>query len=306
MAAEPAKPDVPKRDPVPLALRLTFLPMLLVIILMIGVRMLNAVSIYPPLPMDHTRAPGLAAEREDVTEIHFEADDGVKLYGWVLGSKTASRHIVAFTGNGDCVGSVAGLYTKHAAALDAQILLFDYRGYANSEGRPSEAGLYADARGAYRYAITELGWIPSEIILWGRSLGAAPAIKLAVDLLADDRPASLADGRTPRALIFEAPFTSIQDMARFAMPILGKPEWLVFEFYDNLARAPKLALPVFHYQGTSDEVIPFGQGERLFAALPGPKEHMTLTGVGHNNIWDDDARAQEIRQRVDAFLGAHE
>ncbi len=48
------------------------------------------------------------------------------------------------------------------------------------------------------------------------------------------------------------------------------------------------------------------QGERLFAALPGPKEHMTLTGVGHNNIWDDDARAQEIRQRVDAFLGAHE
>lgn len=306
MAGEPAKSEALKREPVPLALRLTFMPMLLVIVLMIGVRMLNAVSVYPPISMDETLAPGLAAERDDVTEIHFEADDGVKLYGWVLGSKSASRRILACTGNGEHVGSVASLYTKHAAVLDAQVLLFDYRGYGNSEGRPSEAGLYADARGAYRYAIIELGWPPADIVLWGRSLGAAPAIKLATDLLSEDRPASLADGQPPLALIMEAPFTSIPDMARVAVPILGKPEWLVFEIYDNLTRAPKLALPVFHYQGTSDEIIPYAQGERLFAALPGPKEQMTLTGVGHNNIWDDDTRAQDIRQRLNAFLGAYE
>ena len=151
-----------------------------------------------------------------------------------------------------------------------------------------------------------LGWDPAGIILWGRSLGGAPAIKLAYDLLSDDRPSGLAGGAAPRALILEAPFTNIHDMAQVAMPALGKPEWLVYELYDNLARAPKLSIPVFHYQGSADEIIPFDQGESLFAALPGPKEHLTLDGVGHLNIWNDDTRASMIRHRMDAFLRARE
>ncbi|MCA8911765.1 MAG: alpha/beta hydrolase [Planctomycetes bacterium] len=298
MADEPAESETPKRDRVPWALRLTFTPVLLVIMMLIGIRMLNAISVYPPIEMDKSIAPKLAAERPDVTEVHFEADDGVKLYGWVLGAKDARRRIIACTGNGDYVGSIAGLYSDHAEALDAQFLLFDYRGYANSEGRPGEAGLYADARGAYRYAVHELGWKPTEIVLWGRSLGGAPAIKLAYDLVADGAP--------PRALVLEAPFTNIHDMAQVAMPALGKPEWLIYEMYDNLARAPKLTLPVFHYQGTGDEIIPFEQGETLFAALPGPKEHLTLEGVGHLNIWEDSTRGSMIRHRIDAFLRAYE
>ena len=116
----------------------------------------------------------------------------------------------------------------------------------------------------------------------------------------------MADGAPPRALVLEAPFTNIHDMAQVAMPALDKPEWLIYEMYDNLARAPKLTLPVFHYQGTGDEIIPFEQGETLFAALPGPKEHLTLEGVGHLNIWEDSTRGSMIRHRIDAFLRAYE
>lgn len=287
----------PKREKAPLALRIAFLLVVITIVMLIAIRVLNAMSIYPPLEKDASRAPELAKGRSDVTEIRFTTEDGVSLYGWVLGEKNARNRIIAFTGNGDYVGSIAPLYVQHANALDAQFILFDYRGYANSEGTPSEQGLYADARAAYGYAVNELKWSPGEIILWGRSLGGGPAIKLAHELITAKTP--------PRALILEAPFTCIHDMARVAMPHLGKPEWLIYECYDNIARAPELTIPVFHYQGTSDEIIPYDQGETLCAALP-KHEHLKLEGVGHNDIWSDSERASMIRTRIGEFLRRHE
>lgn len=301
MADEPradTTDDAPKPDPIPWQLRATFTPVLLVFMLLIGVRMLNAVSLYPGVVSDTEIGPRLANERSDVRAVSFEAEDGVKLYGWVQGDDAAPRKIIQFMGNAEIVGRAADLYAGTCKALNAQFLLFDYRGYANSSGRPSEPGLYADARGAYRYATEQLHWEPTQIIIWGRSLGGGPATKLALELIEQETP--------PRALILEAPFTSIRDMAVIAMPSLGKPEWLIYDLYDNLSRAPGLSVPVIHFQGTEDEIIPFEQGERLFDALPGPKEHLTLEGVGHNNIWDDDARASMIRERLDTFLKAHE
>ena len=289
--------EVEKRPKAPLPLRIAFMLVVIAIIMLITVRVLNAISIYPPIPKDPSKAPEMAKGRSDVTEIYFATEDGVSLYGWVLGSNDARRKIIVFTGNGDYVGSIAPLYTAHAEALDAQLIIFDYRGYANSEGTPSEQGLYADARAAYGYAVDELGWAPGEIILWGRSLGGGPAIKLAHELIAAATP--------PRALILEAPFTCIHDMARVAMPHLGKPEWLIYECYDNIARAPELTIPVFHYQGTNDAIIPYDQGETLCKALP-EHEHLMLEGVGHNDIWSDAERASMIRAHINTFLGKHE
>lgn len=299
MADEPkaGSDDTPVRETIPWQLRATFTPVLLVFMLLIGVRMLNAVSLYPGVVSDASVAPRVAKERDDVREVSFEAEDGVKLYGWVLGPDTAPRKIIQFMGNGEQVGPAGALYAASCKALNAQFLLFDYRGFGASEGRPSEPGLYADARAAHAFAVKELGWRPESIILWGRSLGGGPAIKLATELLADSPPA---------ALILEAPFTSVRDMANLRLSHLGKPEWLVYDLYDNLSRAPELKLPVFHFQGTADEIIPYSQGELIFAALPGPKEHLALTGVGHNDIWSDDARAAMIRARINEFLGAHE
>ncbi|MCB9935776.1 MAG: alpha/beta hydrolase [Planctomycetes bacterium] len=289
--------DEPEKQRVPLPLRISFTGVLLVTMLLLGVRMLNAVNLYPGAATSAETGPQKARERNDVREVAFTTADGVKLYGWVQGDDAAPRKIIQFMGNGEQVGPAGALYAASCKALNAQFLLFDYRGFGASEGRPSEPGLYADARAAQAFAVKELGWRPESIILWGRSLGGGPAIKLATELLADSPPA---------ALILEAPFTSVRDMANLRLSHLGKPEWLVYDLYDNLSRAPELKLPVFHFQGTADEIIPYSQGELIFAALPGPKEHLALTGVGHNDIWSDDARAAMIRARINEFLGAHE
>jgi fermentation-respiration switch protein FrsA (DUF1100 family) len=83
---------------------------------------------------------------------------------------------------------------------------------------------------------------------------------------------------------------------------LIKPDWLIYNLFDNLGRAPSLNLPVFHYHGPADEVIPYEQGVRLHAALPGPKRFLELKGAKHNDIWNDEARASTIRTGIDAFL----
>lgn len=288
-------PDETRERP-PLPLRLSMYCVVMAILMLAAVRWLNAASLYPGVGADASIGPATAVKTADVREVHFTTEDGVRLYGWVQGPDSASRKIIQFMGNGEFVGPAAKLYADTAKALDAQFLLFDYRGFANSEGEPSERGLYADARAAWKFATIELGW--KRIIIWGRSLGGAPAIKLTTELIEAGTP--------PAALILESPFASIRAMAKAKMAHLGKPEWLIYESYDNLSRAPALTLPVFHLHSVLDEVIPYQQAEDLHEALPGPKELLTLGAVGHNDTWDDPSRAREIREQIDAFLRRHE
>jgi uncharacterized protein len=277
----------------PPALRVTALLALLALVLLVSVRWMNNANLYPGVMINNVDAPALCATIDIVREVAFTTDDDVRLYGWVLGPDEAPRKIIQFMGNGECVGVGADTYARTAEALSAQYLLFDYRGFGQSRGSPSEPGLYADARGAYAFAVGELGWQPGQIILWGRSLGGGPATKLALELVAASR--------SPAALILEAPFTSVAEIANVHMGYVGRPEWLTYAAYNNLARAPGLELPVFHFHGTEDRIIPFEQGVRLHQALPGPKEFFALEGAGHNNL----GGRGELLDRIDAFLKEH-
>jgi uncharacterized protein len=290
------------RERLPLSLRLTFAPLLAALLILIGLRVLNHASVFPPVPMDRDMGPALAAQRADVREVRFAADDGTGLYGWVMGREDAPLKILFAGGNGEYVGPFADEHAARCRALDARVLLFDYRGYGNSEGSPSEAGIYSDARGAYRFALAELGWRPADIVLWGRSLGGAPTTHLAAALLQDERPPALAEGAPPRAVILEATFTSAAGMARAMMPFLIRPDWLCYCSLDNLGRAAGLTVPVFIYHGTADEIVPFAHGQALYDALPGRRRLLPLEGVRHNGIWHNAQRAAAIYEELRAFL----
>jgi fermentation-respiration switch protein FrsA (DUF1100 family) len=289
--------EKPKRSRLQRGVRLAVRILVFGILLLLGLSFLNTAALYPGVFSDDSVGPQVAAKRHDVREVSFTTDDEVELYGWVQGADTAPRKIIQFMGNGEFVGPSAGMYEKTGEALGAQFLLFDYRGFGNSEGRPSEEGLYSDARAAWRFATTDLGWRPVQTILWGRSMGGAPAVKLTSELIESATP--------PAALILESPFSSIRDMARATLPYLIRPEWLVCDDYDNVALAPLLTLPVFHFHSTTDEVIPFEQALALHEALPEPKDFLRLEGVGHNETWGDKTRADMIRARIDAFLKRH-
>ena len=287
----PAAENPSESLPFPLRAAATLTAIMLA--LLIGVRWLNDASLYPPVNWRTELGPQLAASRSDVQEVAIPTADGLDLYGWVLGPDDAEVKIILCAGNAEQIGPAIKMRTLLYKALSAQMLLFDYRGYSRSPGRPSEPGLYRDARAAWDFATGTLGWQPGQIVIWGRSLGAAPAIKLAADLVADS---------SPRALVVEAGFTSVQAMAELRMPWLGRPAWFTYSSFDSLARAATVDIPVFHFHGRDDRVIPFAMGEELFAAWPGIKRSLWLDSTGHNDIWSEPDRATVILRELRLFL----
>ena len=138
--------------------------------------------------------------------VTFEAADGVRLSGWFVPAE-APRGVILFChGNaGNISHRLESIRVFHRLGLST--FIFDYRGYGQSEGRPTEQGTYLDAEAAWRYLVQERRVAPTEIIVFGRSLGGAIAAWLAQD-------------HTPRALIVESTFTSVRDMASHLYPFL--------------------------------------------------------------------------------------
>jgi len=151
------------------------------------------------------------------------------------------------------------------------VLIFDYQGYGRSQGKPSELGTYQDARAALNRLRQFKGEDSGPVVYYGRSLGTAIAVKLAVE-------------HTPTGLVLVSPFTSISDMAGRAFPWLPVSS-LVKGHYDTLSLIPKVGSPVLVLHGEDDELVPFSHGVRLFRAAQEPKAFQALTQTGHNDTF---------------------
>jgi len=148
------------------------------------------------------------------------------------------------------------------------VFIFDYRGYGSSEGQPDEAGTYADAAGAWSYLTDQRGMAPDEIVIFGRSLGAAVASHLAA------RVASA-------ALIIESAFTSAADVAAGAYWFLPVRRLIRYR-YDTHTELKDVRQPLLVIHSDDDEIIPVAHGEKLFSVAHEPKIFLRIWG-GHND-----------------------
>jgi len=239
---------------------------------------------FPSRALDATPADAGLAFRE----ARFPAADGVLLHGWYVAADRPRGTVLFCHGN---AGNISHrLETLRLARdLGLNILLFDYRGYGRSQGRTTEQGTYADARGAWDWLRAETGERPDRMVVWGRSLGGAVAAHLVAEL-----------AEPPAALILESTFTSLPDMGAVAYPFL--PVRLLarmrYPVAEDLAR---VRCPVLVAHSPQDEIVPFRFGERLFAAAPEPRRFLRLRG-DHNDGWRLTGR--EYVQALDGFLGA--
>jgi fermentation-respiration switch protein FrsA (DUF1100 family) len=152
--------------------------------------------------------------------------------------------------------------------LGYNTLIIDYRGYGESSGTPSEQGTYRDAQAAWQHLTEERNVPATRIVLLGESLGGAVATWLA----AREKPA---------LLLLASAFTSIADMGAAIYPFL--PTHLLARFeYDTREYLRSVTCPVFVAHSPQDEIVPFAQGQALYAAAPEPKQFLELQG-GHNN-----------------------
>lgn len=220
--------------------------------------------------------PELPSRRVDSTPasvgLGFEAvslatEDGETLAGWFVPAPRPRGTVLYIHGNGGNIGHRVEII-RDFHELGLNVLIFDYRGYGASSGTPSEQGTYRDALAAWRH-LTETRRIPAaSIVFFGESLGGAVA-------------AWLAERHAPGALVLYAAFTSVADMARALYPVL--PAGLVARLdYDTRAALARVACPVLILHSREDEIVPYAQGERLFATAPGKKTLVALRG-GHND-----------------------
>jgi fermentation-respiration switch protein FrsA (DUF1100 family) len=156
------------------------------------------------------------------------------------------------------------------ADTPARVFIMDYRGYGRSEGKPSEEGLYLDARAAWQYLVGERRVSPDRIVLFGKSLGGAVAVDLATEV-------------DPAGVIIQSSFTSVPDMAARHFPFV--PKALIRTKMDSLSKIPDVTAPKLFIHSTADEVAPFELGRRLYEAAPEPKRFHQVDGAAHNDTW---------------------
>lgn len=200
-------------------------------------------------------------------DIQLKTSDGISLHGWYIPAPQPRGTVLFLHGNaGNISHRLDSVQMFHR--LGYSTLIFDYRGYGNSSGTPTEQGTYRDAEAAWRY-LTEQRHIPScRIVLFGESLGGAVA-------------AWLAARQKPAALVIASGFTSVPDLGQQLYPFLPV-RWLARIRYDTRESLRAVEAPVLIAHSPEDDIIPFEHGRALYAAANPPKQFLELAG-GHND-----------------------
>jgi fermentation-respiration switch protein FrsA (DUF1100 family) len=238
------------------------------------------------LPFGEVPSPA-AVGLSNVEPVVLHTEDGLELHGWLVAAAEPGSGITVIHFNGN--GGNRAHRAPFAAALARRgvaTLLFDYRGYGENPGSPSEDGLARDARAVRAFATGRPDIARGRIVYYGESLGTAVALQLALD-------------EPPHALVLRSPFTSLVDVAASVYPFLPV-RWLLGEQFAAAARVGELRCPVLVIVGGADRIIPVGLSERVYRAAPQPKRLVRFDGADHNDY--ELIAADELIDAVVEFL----
>ncbi len=179
-------------------------------------------------------------------------------------SNPEARHTLwYFHGNAEDLGDVA--YRLRALReLGFSVFACEYPGYGINRQRPSEAAIYEANAAALAWLERSHGITADRLLLYGRSVGAGPAVELAT--------------RAPVAgLVLESAFTS-------AYRVMTRWRLLPFDRFTNLEKMPRVKCPVLLIHGRRDGIVGFHHAEALFAAALGRRQKLWVENAGHNDV----------------------
>jgi pimeloyl-ACP methyl ester carboxylesterase len=199
-------------------------------------------------------------------DVWLKTADGININAWFYpatpNSPRSDHAILICHGN---AGNISHRLELCSALLEAgvSVLLFDYRGYGKSKGRPSEAGTYLDAEAAYDWLLRQ-GFSSPHIVAYGESLGGAVATELALR-----RPVG--------GLVLESSFSCTADIGAELFPWLPV-RWLNSIKYDTCSKLPRLKIPLLVLHSRDDQLIGFHHAEKNFSRANEPKIFCEITG----------------------------
>jgi pimeloyl-ACP methyl ester carboxylesterase len=220
-------------------------------------------------------------------DVWFQAADGLKLNGWfypaAINSLRATWAMLVCHGNAGNISQRLEL-CQILLTTGVNVFLFDYRGFGQSQGWPSEEGTYLDAEAAHQW-LESKGFAGQNILVFGESLGGGVASELGLR-------------RQVGGIVLQGTFTSIPDIGAELFPWL--PVRLLARIkYETCRKLPRLKVPVLVMHSRTDGLIGFGHAEANFAAANQPKLLCEIKG-DHNDPLED---REGFLAGVEKFLG---
>ncbi len=256
---------------------------ILAVVLVLGaLRLLSRKLLYFPLPIDKSRRRTLESLPPAVRPLTVNAFDGTKLAGWCI--EKDPEHlpfIFYFGGNAE---EVSLNLEDFLAKVPANGVLFNYRGFGDSGGRPTEDHLKSDSLALFDAVAKQYGLDPSACLAWGRSIGSSMA-------------AYLAKERNLGGLILTCPFDSIEAVAAGIYPA-RLIRLVLTDRHRTVDFAPAITCPVLILAAQADEIIPFERTKALADSMTCPVQFEVIEGAGHNTI----SEVSGYYEAVQAFI----
>jgi fermentation-respiration switch protein FrsA (DUF1100 family) len=239
----------------------------------------NALVFHPRPALRQDQAPP-----PPIQDLYLPIGDGSEIHARWAPHPNAKGAILFCHGNGGNVELWGGAVRQLWENTQESVLIFDYPGYGNSQGKPNEEGCYAAARAAHQWLVEKQKVPPERIILYGESLGGAVAVDLAA--------------KSPhRALVLVRTFTSVPEVGDDQVPILPCSSIMTNKF-NSLEKIGQCRQPIFLAHADKDRMISMRHAHRLMAACTSPVEFCLLRNMGHN-----DPLPAEYYAALRQFLG---
>ena len=191
-----------------------------------------------------------------IEKIKIKTQDNIELLSWYHKKNVSDYKTILFLhGN---AGSLEDRIYKlnFLGNLDVNFLIIAWRGYSGSSGKPSEFGLYQDAKSALNW-LNSKGITDDKIVLYGESLGTSVAIEVG-------------QNRDFAGIILEAPFTSMIDIGQKHYPFFPV-KLLLKDKYVSKNKIRNVKSPVLVMHGKEDKIVPFYMGKKIYDLANQPK-----------------------------------
>jgi fermentation-respiration switch protein FrsA (DUF1100 family) len=264
--------------------------LLLVLVITYGVAVVWLIAQETRLVFQAGRALSPGRPAFPYEQITVPRPDGAHQFAWVIRHDAPDDRpwVLFLHGNAATIASRVNIahYTQ-LRKLGVNVLAPEYRGFAGLDGIPTEAALDADARAAYDTLRTHD--VPaSRIVIYGWSLGSAVAVDLAARV-------------DEAAVILEGAPASLVDIGQRRYPFFPI-RLLMRNPFESVRKIDRVHSPLLFLHSPEDEVIPIGEGRRLYEAARGDKTFVEVRG-GHVNA--SEADADRFWAAVGQFLRQH-
>ncbi|KAG9133619.1 hypothetical protein Leryth_019457 [Lithospermum erythrorhizon] len=233
-------------------------------------------AFFPPSPPSYTLVNGESTgekltipevpRRDDVDFLKLRTRRGNEVVAVYVKHPKANATVLYSHGNAADLGQMFELFVELSLRLRVNLIGYDYSGYGQSTGKPSEYNTYADIDAVYKCLKEQYGVTDEQLILYGQSVGSGPTVDLA--------------SRTPnlRGVVLHSPILS---GLRVLYPV-KRTYW--FDIYKNIDKIASVDCPVLVIHGTADEVVHYSHGKQLAELCKVKYEPLWINGGGHCNL----------------------